>query len=107
VKKLLLRPKASEDIDEHFIRIAEDNPVIALEVVSSIEEALKRLQQHPEIGSPRYASTPRLEGLRMWPVPLQMKREFWVSSLKEFWLALVTTQNLEETEPETKHQAAV
>lgn len=68
MKKLLLRPKASEDIDEHFLRIAEDNPVIALEVVSSIEEALKRIQQHPEIGSPRYASTPLLKGIRMWPL---------------------------------------
>jgi plasmid stabilization system protein ParE len=65
VTRLLLRPRASQDIDEHFLTVAADNPPVAFKLLEKIEDALERIRQNPEIGSPRYAKTARLLGLRM------------------------------------------
>lgn len=41
---------------------------MALRFLDAIEASFRMIQQHPEIGSPRYARTPRLAGLRKWAI---------------------------------------
>ena len=36
--------------------------------IDALEQAFRRIAQHPAVGSPRYAFELRLEGLRAWPL---------------------------------------
>src|SRR5690606_18849267 len=98
--RLLLRPGASQDIDEHFLTVAADSPPVAVKLLEAIEAALERIRQNPEIGSPHYAKSARLWGLRMWPVPDYLNdlifyplwKMQWMSS--EFFMEPVTLRRI-------------
>jgi toxin ParE1/3/4 len=68
LKNLQIRPRARLDVDEHFLRIGANNPEAALRFLDATEQAFIRIQGEPGVGSPRYAKTPSLRGLRMWPI---------------------------------------
>ena len=66
----VIRPRAIEDVDEHLDFYArESGPSLALRFLTSLEEAIRFLHEHPEAGAPRKVRNRRLRGLRSWPVP--------------------------------------
>jgi toxin ParE1/3/4 len=64
-----LRRAAEDDIDGHFLFLAEESVAAALRFHDAARSALDRLGDMPEIGSPRPTSSSALAGLRMWPIP--------------------------------------
>ncbi len=64
-KPVELRERARRDIDEavdHYLTDAGTS--IALAFIDALEEAFRRIGQHPASGSPRYAQELSLPGLR-------------------------------------------
>jgi len=68
-RRVHLRRAAEDDIDDHFLFIAEESVAAALRFHDAARSALDRLGQVPEIGSPRHTLHSALTGLRMWPIP--------------------------------------
>lgn len=68
--RYVLQPQARQDIEERSDYSEErGGEELALRFIASVTEALAQLLEHPEIGSPRSARSPRLLGLRAWPIP--------------------------------------
>ena len=67
--RVVLRPKADIDIDCQFEFLAvEAGLATALRFLKAFQQTCDRLQEEPELGSPRTFGDPRLAGLRVWPV---------------------------------------
>ncbi len=66
--KLLIRPKAIQDLTAHAFYIAEDAPEESGRFLEDAESSFRLLVEIPEIGSPRMLASPHLKGLRIWPV---------------------------------------
>lgn len=68
---VIARPRAELDADEFFLYLGQEteNPAKANEFLAALGHAYSRLSEHPEIGSPESGVSPRLAGLRKWPVP--------------------------------------
>lgn len=60
-RRILIRPRASVDLDEQFAYIAEDN-------FDAARQTFSQLAQLPSIGSIYEVKNPRLVGLRKWSV---------------------------------------
>lgn len=75
-KRIVITPKASLDIDEYFVYIAQQNPDTALLffdsvrlVLSAVEgETFAQLARMPGMGSRYPLDNLRLQGLRKWAV---------------------------------------
>ena len=67
--RLIITPRAQDDIDEHAAFIAGDSLDAGLRFLDAIEHARNELATHPEIGAERRFDSPALSGLRVWPVP--------------------------------------
>ncbi len=68
-KPVVLRERARRDVDatvEHYL--AEARGAVALAFIDALEEAFRRMGEHPASGSPRYARELDLPGLRAWVV---------------------------------------
>ena len=73
-KPVVLRERARRDVDgavEHYL--AEARAAVALAFIDALdidalEEAFRRMGEHPASGSPRYARQLDLPGLRSWLV---------------------------------------
>lgn len=65
---IIRRPQASCDIAEIADYIAEDNLDAALRLVDAYDAAVKRLAEHPHIGTIFQPAIRRLSGLRVWPI---------------------------------------
>ena len=68
-KAIVLREQARRDVDEaveHYL--AEARAAVALAFIEGLEEAFRRMGEHPASGSPRYARELDLPGLRSWVV---------------------------------------
>ena len=68
-KPIVLRERARLDVDEaveHYL--AEARAAVALAFIDALEEAFRRMGEHPASGSPRYARELDLPGLRSWVV---------------------------------------
>ena len=68
-KPVVLRERAQRDVDEaveHYL--AEARAAVALAFIDALEEACRRLGEHPASGSSRYARELDLPGLRSWVV---------------------------------------
>lgn len=61
---LLLTPKASQDLDDLFDYIAQNNPNAALRFFDATRQTIARLAQNPGLGSPYLTNNPRLANLR-------------------------------------------
>lgn len=61
-----LTPKATEDLDAIWWRIAEDNPIAAENVEIEILTACRRLAEHPRMGTKRQDITPL--PVRFWTI---------------------------------------
>jgi len=67
-KRIIIRPKASQDLDDHFAYIAENNLEAALRLFDSARTTIAQIAKMPGIGSPYPVENPRLQGLRKWAV---------------------------------------
>ena len=67
-RRILIRPRASVDLDEQFAYIAEDNFDGALNFFDAARQTFSQLAQLPSIGSIYAVKNPRLVGLRKWSV---------------------------------------
>jgi toxin ParE1/3/4 len=66
----VVRERLAEiDLIKHVTYIARDRPSVALRFIDAVERAFERLAAMPEIGPVRQFHSPRLLGIRMWPVP--------------------------------------
>jgi toxin ParE1/3/4 len=67
-RRIVIRPKASLDLDEQFAYIAENNFNAALSFFDATRQTFSQLAQLPSIGGVYNAKNPRLAGLRKWGV---------------------------------------
>ncbi|MTJ09490.1 MULTISPECIES: type II toxin-antitoxin system RelE/ParE family toxin [unclassified Anabaena] len=67
-RRIVIRPKASLDLDEQFAYIAENNFNAALSFFDATRQTFSQLAQLPGIGGIYNAKNPRLVGLRKWGV---------------------------------------
>ncbi len=67
-KKILIRPRASQDVDDHFAYIAENNLEAALKFFDAVRLSTAQIARMPGIGSFYPVENPRLYGLRKWAV---------------------------------------
>ncbi|MBN3899609.1 MAG: type II toxin-antitoxin system RelE/ParE family toxin [Nostoc sp. NOS(2021)] len=67
-KRIVITPKASLDIDESFVYIAQENPDTALLFFDSVRETFAQLARMPGMGSRYPLDNLRLQGLRKWAV---------------------------------------
>ncbi len=68
--RVLLSPRADTDIDEHFTYLAEEGSLdTAARFLAATESGFQALLEMPELGAPRSFANPKLQGLRMWPIP--------------------------------------
>ncbi|MEM6614521.1 MAG: type II toxin-antitoxin system RelE/ParE family toxin [Cyanobacteria bacterium P01_C01_bin.72] len=67
-KRILLRPRASQDLDDCFTHIAENDPKAAFEFFDAARLTIAQLSKMPGLGSLYRVNSPRLQGLRKWPV---------------------------------------
>lgn len=67
-KRIILRPSASQDLDDHFAYIAEDNLDVALQFFDSARLTIAQLARTPGIGRLYPVENPRLQELRKWAV---------------------------------------
>lgn len=63
-QRIFITPKASQDIDDIFNYIAEDNCDIDLNCFDAIRQTIAKIAQTPGIGSPYTVNNLRLTGLR-------------------------------------------
>lgn len=66
--RIVRRPKARQDIVEIAIYLAERSIEASDAFLEAIQSAFQLLASLPEMGSPRRFQSPRLAGMRMWPV---------------------------------------
>jgi toxin ParE1/3/4 len=67
-KRIVITPRASQDIDEHFAYIAQNNSDAALRFFDAVRHTFAKLAQMSGMGRLYPVSNPRLEGLRKWSV---------------------------------------
>ena len=67
-KRITIRPRASQDIDEHYTFIAQGNPDAALRFFDAIRLTIAQIARMPGIGSVYPVQQLRLQGIRKWAV---------------------------------------
>jgi toxin ParE1/3/4 len=67
-KKIVITSKASQDLDDCFAYISQDNPEIALRFFDSTRLTIAQIARMPGIGSVFLSRENRLQGLRKWAV---------------------------------------
>ena len=67
-KKIVITPKASQDLDDCFAYIANDNSEIALRFFDSTRLTIAQIARMPGIGSIFITNNDRLQEIRKWAV---------------------------------------
>jgi toxin ParE1/3/4 len=67
-RRIIIRPKAGQDLDDHFAYITENNFEAALLFFDSARSTIAQLARTPGIGNLYPVENPRLQGLRRWAV---------------------------------------
>ncbi len=67
-RRIIIRPRASQDLDDHFAYIAENNFEAALKFFDLARSTIAQLARMPGMGSLYPVENPRLQGLRKWAV---------------------------------------
>ncbi|NEP08848.1 MAG: type II toxin-antitoxin system RelE/ParE family toxin [Symploca sp. SIO2C1] len=83
-KAIVIRPRASQDLDEHFAYIAQNNPDLALKFFDAVRQTFAKLAQMSGMGSAYPSTNPRLEGLRKWPVKGFKKHQIFYLSFDNY-----------------------
>jgi toxin ParE1/3/4 len=68
-RRVSLSRAAEDDLDGHFLFLAEDSIETAMRFFAAAQRALDRIESLPEIGPRRGSSNPRLTNIRVWPIP--------------------------------------
>lgn len=68
-KRLVRKRVAERDLAEQVEHIAVEQPAAARRYLLAVERAFDRLLDMPEMGVRRAFKNPKLEGIRLWPVP--------------------------------------
>ncbi len=67
LKPIIRRALADRDVQEAVqYYVDQQAPQAGLDFVDEVKAALKHIQRHPATGSPRYAHSLNLPGLRFW-----------------------------------------
>lgn len=64
-RRILVRPRAQQDLDEHFAFIAHDSPDAALPFLDAVRAAFEQLATWPELGGKWEFRNLRLVGIRV------------------------------------------
>jgi toxin ParE1/3/4 len=67
-RRIIVTPKADQDINDLFTYIAQDNLDAAIRFFDSTRMTFAQLARTPGIGNNCEAKNPRLQGLRKWAV---------------------------------------
>jgi toxin ParE1/3/4 len=67
-RRITITPKASQDIDDHFAYIAQNNLQAALRFFDATRQTFAKIAQMPGMGSPYPVNNPRLVELRKFTV---------------------------------------
>ncbi|NJM57726.1 MAG: type II toxin-antitoxin system RelE/ParE family toxin [Synechococcales cyanobacterium RU_4_20] len=67
-RQINITPRASQDIDDQFNRIAQDDFGAALRFFDAVRQTIAQLARMPGMGTPYPLSNAKLVGLRRWPV---------------------------------------
>jgi toxin ParE1/3/4 len=67
-KRIIFRPKASQDLDDQFAYIAEDDLEAAFRFFDAARLTMAQIARMPGMGSPYPVTNPRLQGIRKWAV---------------------------------------
>ena len=67
-KSIIIAPRASQDLDESFVYIAQNNPNAALRFFDATRQTVAKLAQMSGIGRLYPVKNSRLNGLRRFPV---------------------------------------
>jgi toxin ParE1/3/4 len=67
-RRIVITPKASLDIDEHFAYITQESPDTALQFFDSVRQTFAQLARMPKMGRMYQLENPRLQGLGRWAV---------------------------------------
>lgn len=67
-RRVVVRPRADQDLTEHAQYIARDNVEAGLQFYAAAEETFHALAALPKMGPARNYRNPRLTGLRLWRV---------------------------------------
>jgi toxin ParE1/3/4 len=67
-KKILLRPRASQDLDDHFLYLSQSSVEIAFRFFDSARSIIAQLARMPGMGNLYPVENPKLKGLRKWAI---------------------------------------
>jgi toxin ParE1/3/4 len=67
-KKIVITPKASQDLDDCYAYISQDNPEIAIQFFDSTRITIAQIAKMPGMGSIFATNNTRLQGVRKWSV---------------------------------------
>ncbi len=63
------KPRAKADLLEHYVYIGEENLDAAEQFLEATEAAFAKLAAMPRMGRRRRSEDPRLDAMRVWPIP--------------------------------------
>jgi toxin ParE1/3/4 len=63
------KPRAEQDLLDHFVYIGQRNPAAAERFLDAAEESFALLAQMPLMGREWDSPSPRLAGVRSWTIP--------------------------------------
>jgi toxin ParE1/3/4 len=63
------KPRAKADLLEHYVFIGEDNIEAADRFLAAAEAAFEKLAVMPRIGHCWRSEEPRIDAVRVWPMP--------------------------------------
>ena len=68
-RRIIIRPQADRDLDDHAALIARDNLEAGRRFYDAAAQVFDQLALMPEMGSPRTFRNPALAGVRLWRIP--------------------------------------
>ena len=63
------KPRAKADLLEHYVYIGEENLDAAEQFLDATEAAFAKLAAMPRMGRRWRSEDPRLDAMRVWPIP--------------------------------------
>jgi toxin ParE1/3/4 len=65
-KRIVLRPKANQDLDDHVAYLAKQDNEVALDFFDAVRFTIAQLARIPGMGMRYPVNNSRLKGLRQW-----------------------------------------
>lgn len=68
MKRVIIEPRARDDVREISAFIGINNPIAAMHFFEAVHDACDKLLLMPGMGSPRRFTKPSLTDVRSWPI---------------------------------------